>query len=131
MGLMTQFGSNPSDPGVFPSDKRGSVCLATATSHDSGELSAGEANDEVAPNAGDGVVLAAEIPFHLSANPIPMDDEAGVREMARNMGEHGHERGHQGDRSGGIDTSTADAPGMSQTEKRRSWWQNNRSNPAY
>jgi hypothetical protein len=133
MGIMTQFGSNPLDPGVLPSDKRGSVCLATATSHDSGELSAGEANDEIARNAGAGVVPAAEIPFQLSANLIPMDDDAYAKwhatwaSMAR---ERDHERGHHGDRSGGIDTSTADAPGVSQTEKRKSWWQNNRSNPA-
>jgi hypothetical protein len=31
----------------------------------------------------------AEIPFHLSANLIPMDDEARLREMGRDMGEHG------------------------------------------
>jgi hypothetical protein len=54
-----------------------------------GKLSAGEANDEVAPNAGDGVVPAAEIPFHTSADRIPMDDEARLPEMARDMGEHG------------------------------------------
>jgi hypothetical protein len=36
-----------------------------------GELSAGEANDEIARNAGAGVVPAAEILFQMSAKPDP------------------------------------------------------------
>jgi hypothetical protein len=110
------------DPGVLPPPETlesGSIRDALPVT---GEFSAGEANDQVAPNGGDGVVPAADIPFHPSANLIPMDDEARVREMARDMGEHVHERGHVVIALAGS-TTTADAPGMSQPAVRRLWWQ--------
>jgi hypothetical protein len=130
---MTLPGDSPADSGVLPLPETLESSSIRAALPRTGELSAGEANDEIARNAGAGVVPAAEIPFQLSANLISMDDDAYAKwrttwaSMAR---ERDHEHGHHGDRSGGIDTSTADASGMSQTEKRRSWWQNNRSNPA-
>jgi hypothetical protein len=91
MGFFTmkRDGDNPADPGAPPPPETlasGSIRQALPRT---GELSAGEANDEVAPNAGDGVFPTAEIPIHLSANLIPMDDEARLREMARDMGERG------------------------------------------
>jgi hypothetical protein len=113
---MTQDGADPVDSEVLPPPETvesGSIREALPRT---GELSAGEANHEVAPNGGDGVVPAAEIPFHPLANLLPIPDEARVGEMAGEIGEHGHER----DRSGGIDTTTADAPGTSQPAKRRS-----------
>jgi hypothetical protein len=115
----TPNGDSPVDSDVLPPPETvesGSIREAFPRT---GELSAREANDEVAPNGDDGVVPAAEIPFHPLVNLLPIPDEARVGEMAREMGEHGHERGQYGDRSGGT---TADAPGTSQPAKRRSWW---------
>jgi hypothetical protein len=86
---MTLPGDSPADSGVLPLPETLESASIRAALPRTGELSAGEANDEIAPNAGDRVVPAAEIRFHLSANLIPMDDEAPLREMGRDMGEHG------------------------------------------
>jgi hypothetical protein len=54
-------GDGPTDPRVPETVESGSIREALPLT---GEFSAGEANDEVAPNAGDGAVPAAEIPSH-------------------------------------------------------------------
>jgi hypothetical protein len=127
---MTLPGDSPADSGVLPLPETLESGSIRAALPRTGELSPGEANDEIARNAGAGVVPAAEIPFQLSANLISMDDDAYAKWRTTWASMARERDGHHGDRSGGIDTSTADASGMSQTEKRRSWWQNNRSNPA-
>jgi hypothetical protein len=115
---VTLTGDSPADSGVLPLPETLESGSIRAALPRTGGLSAGEANNEIAPNAGDGVV------------PAVTRWPNGARTWASMARERDHERGHHGDRSAGIDTTTADAPGMSQPAKRRSWWQNNRSNPA-
>jgi hypothetical protein len=74
MGFLRCDGDSPPDPGVLPPPKTLESGSIRAALPRTGELSAGEANDEIARNAGAGVVPAAEIPFQLSA--ISMDDDA-------------------------------------------------------
>ena len=68
---MTRDGDSPAYPGVLPPPETfESGSIREALPH-TGEVSAGEANDEVAPNAGDGVVPAAEIPLSHVGEPNP------------------------------------------------------------
>jgi hypothetical protein len=79
---MSQNGADPVDSEVLPPPETvesGSIREAFPRT---GELSAGEAKDEVAPNGGNGVVPAAEIPFHPLVNLLPIPDEARVRDMS-------------------------------------------------
>ena len=85
---MTRDGDSPPDPGVLPPPKTLESGSSREALPGTGELAAGETNDEFAPNAGDGVVPPRS-PFHTSADLIPTDDEARLPEMARDMGEHG------------------------------------------
>jgi hypothetical protein len=73
---MTLPGDSPADSGVLPLPETLESGSIRAALPRTGELSPGEANDEIARNAGAGVVPAAEIPFQLSANLISMDDDA-------------------------------------------------------
>jgi len=87
--MVTLTGDSPADSGVLPlPETLESGSIRAALPH-TGELSGGEANDEIAPNAGDRVVPAAEIPFHPLANTFPMLDEASQLAMARDIRERG------------------------------------------
>jgi hypothetical protein len=60
---ITRNGESPADPGVLPLPETLESGYIRAALPRTGELSAGEANDEIARNAGAGVVPAAEIPL--------------------------------------------------------------------
>jgi hypothetical protein len=67
---------SPADHGVLPPPETvesGSIREALPST---GDLSAGKANNEVAPNGGAGLVPAAEISFPPLANLLPIPDEA-------------------------------------------------------
>jgi hypothetical protein len=85
---MTQGSDNPLDPGVLLPEAGESVCSPAAAPPGSGEVPAGEPNNE-APRTPPNDDIHCEIPFHPLANTFPMLDEESQLAMARDIRERG------------------------------------------